>query len=134
MVGICFGLAASIVFAVSRVSRDFFIAGAIDSGFGAFSVSLRATLMKLVEADEAANSNAISFAIEGTLYHLYGVLYSYIYSVTVETCAGAFYFVTSACYAYSLAAVFGLFFIHRNVSRRPAPVSASTISSILDKY
>lgn len=133
MMGLCFGISSSIAFGVSRVARDFYIAGAIDCGFGAFAVSLRAAMMKLVESNEAAKSNAIIGAAEGALYLLFGSLYNLIYSLTVDIFAGTFYFVTTSCYLYSFVAVLSLFFIHRRVARIEGGKSTLTIESAVEK-
>lgn len=113
LVGLSFGIASSIMFGCSKGARDFYIGGALDSCFGAFGIGLRAAMMKLVESHETARSNAIIGALEGALFLLFGSLYSFVYSLTVELYAGAFYFITSLCYSYSFLAVIVLFLIQR---------------------
>lgn len=133
LIGLSFGIASSIFFGLSQVARDFYVAGAIDSAFGAFIVSLRAAMMKLVESHETAKSNAIIGAAEGTLFLLFGALYNYIYSLTLDTFAGAFYFVTTTCFVYSFAVVLGLYFIQRHAVGLKLGSSTTTIESTVDK-
>lgn len=134
MVGVSFGIAASLTYGLSRSTRDFYIGGAIESGYGVFSIGVRAIMMKLVEAHEAGKSTAIISAAEGMLYFAYGSLYSLIYNTTIAVYAGVFYFVSIGLFVYSLAAVVGMYFIQRGVTRRnDFSVSTVTISSVVEK-
>lgn len=139
MIGLCFGIASSIAFGLSQVSRDFYIAGAIDSGFGVFAVSLRAALMKQVDADEAAKSNAIIGALEGTIFLLYATLYNFVYNHTMETMAGTFYFMTTGCYIVSLIITIALYFTYKSVvagksrlAALPTTTSQMTLESAIE--
>ena len=118
MMGLCFGIVSTVVYGLSRNAVDFYIAGGIDAGFSIYHVAHRAILMNLVDQDEAGKSNAIIGAAEGALYHLWGSLYSYIYSHTLEVYAAAYYFVSASCFTYSLVAVIGMFLIQRAVDRK----------------
>lgn len=134
IVGVSFGVAASLTYGLSSCTRDFYIGGAIDSGSGVFSIGVRAIMMKLVESHEAGKSTAIITASEGMLYFAYGSLYSLIYNTTIEVYAGVFYFVSIGLFVYSIAAVLGMHFIQRGVTRRrDFTVSTMTISSVLEK-
>lgn len=114
LMGLCFGIAASITYALSSANvRNFYIAGAIESGFGTFLIALRASMMKLVESHETAKSNAIIGATEGTLYFLFGSLYSFIYEKYLGVFAGAFFFVTTSCYTYCFFAVLVVYYMFR---------------------
>lgn len=126
MIGLCFGIASSIAFGLSQESRDFYIAGAIDSGSGVFGVALRAALMKLVDADEAAKSNAIIGALEGTIFLLFATVYNYVYNHTMESYAGAFYFMTTGCYVVSLIIASVLYLIYRSVVTGRAEIASET--------
>lgn len=132
MVGLSFGIVSSITFGMSQISRDFYIAAAIDSGFGAFVVALRAAMMKLVEPNETGKSNAILGAAEGSLFLLFGSLYNYIYSVTVDQLAGAFYLVSAACFTYSLLVMVGLYLMQKRTLRNSLGMSTETVESTVD--
>lgn len=132
IVGLCFGIVATITFGMSQVSRDFYIGAAIYSGFGAFSVAFRAAMMKLVESHETGKSNAILGAAEGSLLQLFGSLYYYIYSVTVDQLAGAFYLVSSVCFTYSLVVVVGLYLMQKKTESNSLGISTTTIKSTVD--
>ena len=135
MIGLCFGICSSVAFGLSQISRDFYIAGAIDSGFGVFGVSIRAALMKMVDADESAKSNAIIGAFEGTIFLLFATIYNFIYNLTMESLAGAFYFVSTGCYLVSMAVTVTLFVIYRGVVRGKAKAaSQTTLESTVEKY
>lgn len=135
IIGLCFGIASSIAFGLSKVSRDFYIAGAIDSGFGIFGVSLRAALMKQVDADEAAKSNAIIGALEGTMFLLFATVYNFVYNHTMDTYAGAFYFMTTGCYLIALVITTILYFIYRSVVTGKAKIASQTTleSAVVEK-
>lgn len=126
MIGLCFGIASSIAFGLSQVSRDFYIAGAIDSGVGVFGVSLRAALMKQVDADEAAKSNAIIGALEGSFFLLFATLYNFVYNHTMDTYAGAFYFMTTGCYVIALVIATVLYYIYKSVVAAKGRIASQT--------
>lgn len=134
MVGLCFGIVSSIAFGLSKVSLDFYIAGAIDSGNSVFGVSLRAALMKLVDADEAAKSNAIIGAVEASILFLFSVVYNLIYNLTMDTYAGAFYFVTTACSSIALVITVVLYRIYKSTEKRKLASQVTLESAVLDKY
>lgn len=126
MIGLSFGIASSIFFALSKVSRDFYIAGAIDSGFGVFGVALRAALMKVVDGDEAAKSNAIIGALEGTIFPMFATLYNFVYNQTMEKYAGAFYFMNTGCFIISLIITCTLYFIYKAVIAGKGRIASQT--------
>lgn len=136
MIGLCFGITSSIAFALSKISRDFYIAGVIDSGFGVFGVSLRAALMKLVDADEAAKSNAIIGAVEGTIFMLFAMLYNFVYNLTMDAYAGAFYFMTTGSYIIALFVTILLYSIYKSVSTGTAKIASQVTleSAIVEKF
>lgn len=133
ILGLCFGIASSLVFAFSHTWRDFFIAGVVDSGFGSFIVAMRAALMNQVEPEETAKSNAIIGATEGMLYLAFGSLYNFVYGATVETFAGAFYFITTGCWTYSMIVSVILLFIYRSNAMGQFRLSTETIVSQVEK-
>lgn len=102
VVGLCFGISSSLTFGLSRVAALFYVGGILNSGFGVFEIGLRAFVAKIVCSDEVAKSNAIIGAMEGALLQLFGVIFSCIYNLTLDSLAGAFYFVISGCYAIGL--------------------------------
>lgn len=129
MVGLIFGIISSIVFALSKGPRDFYIAAAIDSGFSIFTIAIRAALTKLVEAHETAQSNALIGAIESTIGLISATLYNLIYDLTVETYAGTFYFMTTISYGIALLITVALYHNYKSVlkasQKHPAAVESS---------
>lgn len=124
MVGLFFGALASIVFALSRVERDFYIAAVVHTGYTAFGVGIRAALTKLVEVHETAKSNALIGAIESTFALIFATLYNFIYVLTVEMYAGTFYFMTTASYSIAMVIVFVLYRIYKSVQNSTPKVPA----------
>lgn len=136
MVGIASGIISSVTYGLSRVPRDFYLGAVLDCGFGSFNVAMRSAMMKLVDPEETAKSNAILGALESSLFFLYGSFYSLIYSLTIEIYAGLYYFITTSFYCYTLLAIIFLFFLQKKVQRqhqRQLTKSTLTIESSLDR-
>lgn len=125
MGGLCFGIGSSTVYGLSRTPRDFYIAGAIDSGTGVFTISIRASLMKLVEGHEAGKSNAIIGALEATTILAFVTLYNFIYNLTLEMYISAYYFISTVCYVVSLGITVAVYLAYKSVLKTSA--AAATV-------
>lgn len=116
--GIVFAIGSSVAFGLSQVSRDFYIAGAIDSGNSILSIAHRAAMMKLVDGDEAAKSNALISAQTVTFGLLFAILYNTVYNLTLSFYAGIVYFISTFFYTISLGIAIALYFIFKTVTIR----------------
>lgn len=134
MIGLCFGIASSVVYGLSQVSRDFYVGGILDSGIGVFTVALRASLMKLVDADEAAKSNSIIAALEGTYFLIFSTVYNLIYNHTMDFMASAFYFANTFCYTLALGLTCALYLLFKSAARKKdVQSSQATLESTVDE-
>lgn len=134
--GIVFAIGSSIAFGLSQVSRDFYIAGAIDSGYSILSIAHRAAMMQLFDGDEAGTSNALISALNVTVALLFTILYNFIYNLTLGFYAGFVYFVSTIFYTISLIIAIALYLIYKSVSQAPSLSSDAIVANKpdADKY
>lgn len=126
---LCFAIVASILFGLSSVPRDFYIASVIESGFLLFRSAVMAAYSKLVDKDETAKANAIISAILTTFVMIFVSFYNLIYRITIATLPGAYYFVSTGCFMCGLGASIFL----RIYSRRFQGEAAGELEQLIKK-